>query len=124
MSKKFWNTDRFKWLQREWEIKLKESGFKDIEDENGRLKQNAANSYRTSIHAVIDGKQRYFELLGQWHHERDFKNDIERLVMQRRSEGVLIKDILMELESIGKKRHWDTVRLIIRFYERKWGIKR
>lgn len=124
MGKKFWNNDEFKCLQREWEGRLRESGFKDIEDPSGRLRQNAANSYRTTIHAVIDGKRRYFELLGQWNHEKEFKNDIERLVMQRRSEGVFIKDILRELESIGKKRHWDTVRLIIRFYEKKWQIKR
>lgn len=126
MTRKFWKTDHFKRLREEWYSKLTESGFNDIEKDE-RLKQRSGNSYRTQNLTLIENKQRYFDLLGQWAHEEEFKTEIHRIVMERRSQGVKIKDIVLELKRLPwlkRKRHSDTVRCILRSYERKWGIKR
>ncbi len=123
MTKKFWKTQKFKALQTEWEEKLKNSGFKDIEDEKGSLKQNAGNSYRTTAHAVIDGKQRYYELLGQGYHgENRFRDAVEKIVMLLRSRGVKVKDICLGLRAVKERNSHDSVEKIVRRYEKRWRI--
>ena len=124
MSKKFWQTEKFKRIERIWEEKLRESGFIDVENGNGKLKQNAANSYRTNISQVIESKQRYFELLGHIAHEEQFRDEVERIVMQRRSEGATIKEISLELSAQGHRSHRQTIRKIIQHFERKWKIRK
>ncbi len=124
MRKKFWQIQKFKELQKEWENKLRESGFVDVEDDRGKLRQNASNSYRTTNHTLINAKLRYYELLGHWNHEKDFRDHVERLVMERRANGVMIKDICKELEGMGERCHRETVRWIIQFYEKRWKIKK
>lgn len=125
MTKKFWKTQKFKALKSEWEKKLSQSGFVDIEDERGRLKQNAGNSYRTTTCTIIESKQRYYELLGQgYHHEREFRDSVERIVMLLRSRGVKVKDICLGLKAVKKRNHRDTIRRIIRYYEIRWKIRR
>lgn len=124
MAKKFWNTIRFKEIQEIWYEKLKSSEFNDIENENGLLKQNAGNSYRTTNGTLIEGKRRYYELLGHGLHDEEFRSEVDRLVIELRSEGRRIKDICEELERIGERRHTDTVRKILRYYEGKWKITR
>lgn len=124
MTKKFWKDPKFKALKTEWEEKLKRSGFIDIEDEKGRLRQNAGNSYRTTVLTTIEGKQSYYELLSQgYHRERCFRDAAEKIVMLLRSRGMKLKDICFGLESIKRRSHRDTVRKIIRQYEIRWRIK-
>lgn len=126
MRKRFWKTEKFKAIKEEWYQKLSDSGFVDIE-KNERLKQRADNSYRTKDLTLIENKSRYFDLLGQWAHEEEFKTEIHRIVIERRSQGVKIKDIVLELKRLHwlrRKRHSDTVRCILRHYEKKWGVKR
>lgn len=127
MTKKFWQTESFRQIDKLWREKLQESGFIDIESGTGKLKQNAANSYRTTISEVIDGKLRYFELLGQGlNSENDFKDELEKHIIQRRAEGFKIEEISSELKSYGltRKTHRQYIRRVIQFYERKWKIKR
>lgn len=127
MTKKFWQTESFRQIEAHWREKLQESGFIDIESTAGKLKQNAANSYRTTIAEVIDGKLRYFELLGQGlNSENDFKDELEKHIIQRRAEGFKIEEISSELKSYGltRKTHRQYIRRVIQFYERKWKIKR
>lgn len=124
MGKKFWQTQKFKDLQRIWEFKLKDSGFKDVEDECKRLRQNSGNSYRTKELTFIEAKQRYYELLGQWQHEMNFRDYVERLIMERRANGIRIIDISLELKELGERHHVDTIRKVIRQYEIRWQIKK
>lgn len=124
--KKFWQTEKFRLIESVWEEKLRQSGFVDIESSNRKLKQNSANSYRTVVTQAIESKLRYFELLGQHFHEEQFTDEIERFVMERRSQGAKIKEIVIELKNMGVKRrvHRETIGLIIQAYEKKWKIKK
>lgn len=125
MGKKFWQTDRFKELQKEWAVKLEESGFKDAEDKGkhiGKMLQKAFNCYRTQVPEVIEAKRRYYEILGQKYHDEDFFDAVEKYVIGRRAEGVSLMQIRLELRKEGKKNSIETLRKIVRFYEKKWGI--
>lgn len=130
MTKKFWKTQNFKALQTKWEEKLRDSGFVDIETRPfGRgqhrhaLKQRADNCYRTRCHAIIEAKQRYYELLCQgYHQERGFRDSAEKIVMLLRSRGINIKVICRGLRAVRERNNHDTVRKIIRRYEKRWRI--
>lgn len=127
MPQKFWKTKTFLTLQREWDQKLKASGFEDAEKSIGgtaRLKQRASNSYRGAIQVLREAKLEYYRSLTYHFHETEFSDEVERLIMERRAEGVLIKSICEQLRSMGERCHRETVRHIIRKYEIKWGMKK
>lgn len=121
--RKFWQTPRFKELQKEWEDRLKESGFIDAEAK-GNLRQNALNAYRTQIHTVIENKRRYYELLGHYYHEEDFSCPVEKYVMERYASGISRPQIRKELKAAGKKNGRETIGKIVSFYAKKWGLKK
>lgn len=122
-TRKFWQTQTFRELKKEWEEKLKNSDFVDAES-NGTLRQNAANSYRTVDPVTIENKRRYYELLGHWYHEETFEDAVADYIMKRRCEGVNIKQIGLELKEKKHKNSRETIRKIIRYFENKWGIKK
>lgn len=123
MRLKFWQTKRFKSLQNEWYKKLDNDAEKIINGEHV-LKQRASNSYRSISRIARENKQRYYELLGSYFHKEDFIDGVEKLVMERKSNGVSIKLISDELRLIGERCHRETIRHIIQKYEKKWDIKR
>jgi len=128
MKQKFWQTKEFIELEKEWYTKLEKSHFEDVEKQingNGVLKQRASNCYR-SIHQIErENKQRYYELLAQAvHNELEFRDSVERFIMERKSVGTTINQISIELEQVGERCYRGTIRKIIQKYERKWLIKR
>lgn len=127
MSRKFWQTKKFRELSEKWEALLAESGFVDAEKHSGGksvLKQKATNCYRQASAVAREAKQRYFELLGAHFHKEEFTDDVEAFVMEQRSCGVKIKRICDELSAMDERCHRETIRGIIRKYEHKWGIKK
>ncbi len=126
MKPKPWNTTQFKELEKEWYERLEKAGFKDVEKTvNGKsvLKQRASNCYRSADNIARENKQRYFELLGHAvSSEGDFKDGVELFVMEQRASGVSIRLICEELKKRGERNHRDTIRLIIRKFEKKWQI--
>lgn len=141
---KFWRSSQFESLNQEWEKKLKESGFQDVEKKVGRekvLKQSSDYAYRRreATEIVRDAKLTYFTLLSQWiSAEKEFFDpqltltfnpqfeiqNADRLIMERTAEGKTIREISRELKSLGMhKFNRDTIRYIRRRYENKWGIK-
>lgn len=127
MARKFWQTKKFKQLEQEWYRRLEEEKFSDLEKWVGgtlTLRQEASNCYRQAPAVVWENKQRYFELLGVYfHQEKEFKDEVEAFVMEQRANGVSIKRISKELETMGERCHRQTIRTIVRKYEVKWGIK-
>ncbi len=131
MKQKFWQTKEFIELEREWYLKLERDGFKDAEEKTDRdvkLRQYSTGAlvrYRLDSPLVRECRQKYYELLAQaFDGETEFQSAIEQLVMKRRSSGVKIVDICKELASMRKKRHRETVSLIIQKFEKKWQIKK
>lgn len=127
MKQKFWRAPKFKELEKVWEKKLADSGFIDAEkliNATRVFRQRASNSYRGEFSVICENKQRYYELLGHYYHDEKFQDPVNALVMERRSNGIKIKHICIELKKLGERNHRDTIRKIIRFYEFKWGIKK
>ncbi len=70
-------------------------------------------------------KEEYFRILGQAVQDEEtvFRNDTDRYILTRHSEGAKIKMIMKELEAKGKAKARDSIRYIIRRYEMAWGIR-
>lgn len=127
MKQKFWQTEEFRQLEKEWYERLEKNNFEDIEKTlNGKsvLKQRASNCYRSSSEAEREGKLRYYELLcHNFHKETQFKSEAEEFIIERRSQGLSIKRISEQLEIAGERCHRMTVRRVIQRFEAKWGMK-
>lgn len=122
--KKFWQSNKFKRLEKKWDEILKGSGFKDIEWNRTKLKQTANHNYWGMTQVQIENKQRYWELIRIRFHEENFEDNVERIVMARTARGSKQKEICQELATLGHRCHRNTVRKIQRRFEIKWGIKK
>lgn len=126
MGKKFYETPEFKEQFAIWEEKLKEEGLQDIEKSiKGKrvLKQNSPNVYRQMDPVRREAKELYFRELGKCLHSACFDCSVDRVVMVLRSHGAKIVEICDSLAKMGMSRYRRTVRLIIRKYEDRWGIR-
>lgn len=127
---KWWRSERFEALEREWNQILKETGFEDCEKEVAGtrvLKQTSDYAYRRKETSEItrENKLTYFMLLAQHvSTEKSFSDESDAIIMMLTSNGWNIKEISTELRKLGKAKHnRDTIRYIRRRYEHKWGIK-
>jgi hypothetical protein len=124
MGKKYYQTKEFIEISKEWEKKLAENGLPNIEDESRRmLKQNSPNVYRQMDSPRRKAKEEYFQQLGCALYWSSFDNEVDRIVMMLKADGTKISEICHELLARGMSRYRRTVRLIIRKYENRWGIK-
>lgn len=125
----FWRKKNFKDIYKEWNKKLKDSGFEDVEEdskdtkEERLLKQKSTNAYRQASELERESRLDYFCFVGYLAHNTVFPTDLEKLVMIRHSEGAMIKNIVDEIASRGISRDRKTIRHIIRRWQTKWGIK-
>lgn len=121
----FWKTKKFSELYKEWNEILSSTGFIDIEKEiNGErvLVQSASNAYRTTEQIKIEAKLEYFNLIGKYTYSERWMTPRDRIIMVKHSEGMMQKDILVELETRGLACHRDTVMRTIARYCRKWNL--
>ena len=121
------NPKKLKKLKAEWDQKLKDDGFKDIEQTIGNqrvLSQRASNAYRQATTIEREAKQEYYRLLTQYTAQESFDNEADKIIMERRSNGTAIVDISKELKRLGFPCHKQTIRYHIRRYENHWGIKK
>ncbi len=122
----FWKTPAFKALQQAWYARLEKDGFRDAEEIiNGEyvLKQIAAHPYRGMGHLAIQTKEAYYRLLGLQVQSGEFASEIDRLILTMFADGRRIKDIVGALASLGTPRCRRTVRVTIRKYEMRWGLR-
>lgn len=126
MGKKFFATPEFEALAKEWETKLESEGLGDIEKD---VSYSALTSSRCSVGwrywdaTYIEAKALYFQSLEECVSRASFDNEIDKIVMTMRVQGARIKEICEALLAAGKSRYRRTVRLIIRKYEHRWGIR-
>lgn len=108
----------FEALKRDWYSKLKETGFKDIEETQGPVVPSHVRYY-----SLTDD---YYISISKFVNAEDtvFKSELEKFVMLRHSEGAKKADIVRELTERGTPRYKESIRFIIRRYEMKWGIRR
>lgn len=124
MGQKFYETKEFKKLSQEWNRKL-ETPYKQI---------NPYLNYQQTRSSILVAYHRrdYFLQLSQHmehfkaiHYDKQpkLKAKRDRIILQLRSEGCLIQEILAKLNQVGIQIHRQTVRFIIRKYDTLWGIR-
>jgi hypothetical protein len=128
MAKKYYETLEFKALSKQWEKILEQEGLADAETSVGEkraLRQNASNVYRQMDPTRREAKELYFQQLGRCLHSvsLSFDNEVDKMVMVLRAQGAKITEICAALIEAGCSRYRRTVRLIIRKYEDRWGIR-
>lgn len=94
----------FKEIQDKWYAKLKKEGFEDIEDvsETHRPERDLKkwHSFAFQLNNSADDysdKERYYQLAGQFLHEYEFKNKLERSIWEGHAEGLSIREISRKL---------------------------
>ncbi len=123
---KFYQTKEFKELEKEWNKFLEMTGFNDAERiKNGErvLRQNASNAYRQADEFEREAKAKYFQNICHHVNRTIFTNPIDKFVMTMISDGISIKQIVLELALMGHPTHRQTIRFIVRRHEHIWGIR-
>ena len=126
MAKKFFQTKEFKELSKIWEEKLNREGLCQIEKQIGEkrvLVQNSSNVYRQMESTRREAKEIYFQRLGACIYQAHFDCQLDRIIMTLKADGATITEICIQLLELGMSRYRRTVRLIIRKYEDRWGIR-
>lgn len=134
---KFWNNKAFHELRDYWYQKLAESGFVDQEELTGTslmtLRQRALHSVAYESHEQRCGRQEYYRRLRELASEATFDSDIDRIIITMTAEGARQKEIELALNAVGvrrpprflseKRRCRESIRLTVRKYERRWGLR-
>lgn len=133
---KFWLTKSFRALQRGWYERLAESGFEDAEElvsGEPALKQNAHHAAPYEHHDRRTAREEYYRMLRSFAAAEAFDSEIERTIMILAAEGTRQKEIEATLNQMGirrpprflaaERRCRESIRLTIRKYERRWGIR-
>jgi len=126
LMSKFYQTKRFKDLERCWDKKLLDTGFADAErTKNGQriLKQASSNAYRSANIQARETRAEYYRTICYNAYRTTFVKPIDRLVMTMLADGLTIRKIVGELLRHGIKAHRMTVSFIIRRWEHRWGIR-
>ena len=117
---------RFKTLKRQWDEILKETGFEDIEDELGRLRQYSRgiySRYGASNLVQLQAREQFWRRLTQCVAQAHFDDKLERYVMERYAEGKKQIEIQERLEAIGHPKHRTTIYLIVHKWLTLWNLK-
>lgn len=94
----------FKDLQAEWDKKLAESGFKDIEQRDGNLKDWDSHRFRMRYDKFsFESRRDYYIAAEHFLNSHGFSNKKELMIWKLHSEGVSMRSIVIQLEK--KKIH-------------------
>lgn len=124
---KFFETDRFKKLQKHWYDKAR---FKDLEKfEHGDLvlrvkdfKPNHDKRYYNNPH-WYKSKEEYYYLCTQAFAKDQIDDQRDHFILLWNSNGLKRTEIKQRLEEIGHFVHRQTIRFVIRRFEVKWKIR-
>ncbi len=122
------NSREFKALQKHWYSVLRDDGFEDIEELKGRqlvISQSCSSRFARLPEHIKQARIEYFNqiLYFIYSENKTFRNEVHRYILMRYAEGARNKTIVQELKSRNTPLTRVAVRIIIRKYEMKWGIR-
>ncbi len=111
-------------LQREWDAKLAESGFEDIEQRrndqrDGECREDKLKLWSSSFYGLHDNEllrdaqESYYRLAGQFLYDYPFKDKHDRLVWELHAGGMSRRNILKELKRRKVKTYTSKVQYAI-----------
>lgn len=109
---KYYNTKEFEALHKEWQKKLEDSGFVDVEQADGHLKQYHASLFRRKKTKTFNStKKEYYRIAGQFLHMHRFKNQLEHDIWSAHCVGKSFREI-GEVKNISEQKVRRTVERI------------
>lgn len=122
-SRRFVLRDDCYYLNPKWIAKKRKAAYSDLREDR-TLKQSATAFLRYRRDCVgAENKRDYYQMLQRRVSQARFDSDLDRAVMMMKSEGALIVEICRALLKKGILKYRGTIRLIIRKYEHRWGIR-
>jgi len=106
-------------LTAKWYAKLAKKGFKDQEDEFGRLHHYSSDVYKRDLTIEVEAKTHYYSELAYQVAHHTFENKRDKKIMEMAAEGHLSTEIQ---EAVGVSHV--KVRYTIRNFEQLWGLKK
>lgn len=119
----FWKTQHFKALQAAWYKRLEEEGFDDAEEMVGGKMVLKQTALRGAAEVVMISNEAYYNFVSRKVKETVFSREIDRLILERHAEGARPFEIMNDLIELGYNPCRTTVRVRIRVFETKWGIR-
>lgn len=106
------NSKEYKKLEAIWDKKLKKSGFEDIEQKDGNLKQwstrrfwqNIQNTHYEDRKVSYDSEEEYYRMAGHFLHEYEFSSKREKLMWSLHAEGLTMIAIAKILKQKNYKK--------------------
>lgn len=120
----YWKKPDFKALQQAWYQVLESEGFQDAEELIGddmQLKLSHRN--RRRYYRNQDVSELYFCIVSTMLHTTNFRNDVDRHVIEGHCQGKKAETICQELRERGTPRFRHAIRFIVRRYELRWGLR-
>ncbi len=109
------NSKEFKKLQAKWYKKLKNSGFEDIEDTKGYLKEWSSKYLKKSNGGVkAKAKEEYYRLTGQFLYDHKFESPLEKRIWRMHAEGMSGESITAILKAKKVNIYHNKVKRIIK----------
>lgn len=104
-------------LTAEWDRKLKEAGFEDIESRNEVLKDYHSLRFIKQGRSALDllslqSKESYYRSAEQFLHRHKFESPIDKIVWKLHSEGVSFRNIAKQVKDL-KTVSYGTVKKIV-----------
>lgn len=115
-------------LTDEWNKKLKESGFKDIEGPENTLVYYSSYPLLKWGAVRYVARESYFQLAGQFLHDFRFKSELDRLIWECHSDGQTVREIAAKLKDrynlkVGRDKVNLTVRRLSKVMLEKCSLK-
>lgn len=104
---KFYQSNKFKNLNKKWQGKLKDSGFNDLESTDFYLKEWHSLKFRNKTNDLLTRvKIDYYRLAGHFLHDHSFKNELQYKMWSLHSQGMGFNNIAITLGvKTGKVRY-------------------
>lgn len=105
----------FNKLKAEWDVKLIESGFKDIEYKDGSIKSCKPRSTRALDPSLRQATQEYYYMCYHFLNEHVFTSELEKVIWEYHTEGISVRNIckLLKTANVATMTRWsvwDTIR--------------
>lgn len=111
-------------LLREWDKRLRQSGFRDVESRDkktGELRLTAWDSYYFKIRNspdIFEIKQEYYYRAGQFLNSYKFISQTDKHIWEMHSQGIGLRQIAKSLKDLGIRTNKDYVANIVKRLKR------
>lgn len=123
------NSKEFKDLQKKWYKKAEDSGFDDIEQEDGNLKRWDSYVFQRKYNKEqAEAKESYYRSAGKFLYDYKFEKKSQREIWRLHAEGLSFEKILKVLKKRFRKLTlWDvrhTIEQLDKKMKEEWKVKK